>query len=123
MFAIGDGVAKAQVTTPGGITVKIEGTPQEILALVRDLERKDTDSAEAKIEKKPRARATLTGLLDSLLDDGFFKEPRDLGAIRSELVSRGHHYPVTTLSGAVLGKVRKRLLRRLKKDNRWLYTR
>src|SRR6266403_515765 len=49
----------------------------------------------------------------SLRDDGFFKGPRTLGEIRSELQVRGWTYPVTSLSGPMQKLVQKRELRRM----------
>lgn len=49
----------------------------------------------------------------SLRDDGFFKSPRTLGEIRSELQMHAWSYPVTSLSGPVQKLVQKRELRRL----------
>ena len=49
----------------------------------------------------------------SLRDDGFFKSPRTLGEIRSELQMHGWTYPLTSLSGPVQKLVQKRELRRL----------
>jgi hypothetical protein len=64
----------------------------------------------------------LVDLITNLIDGGFFKKPKDLAAVKGALEELGHHYPVTTLSGAMLRQVRKRNLRRLKQDKRWLYT-
>ncbi len=55
---------------------------------------------------------TLPGRLLTLKDEGFFKAQRTLSEIREELGSRGHHYPLTSLSGAMQGLVRNRELRR-----------
>jgi hypothetical protein len=49
----------------------------------------------------------------SLRDEGFFKSPRTLGEIRSELQMHGWTYPLTSLSGPVQKFVQKRELRRL----------
>jgi hypothetical protein len=49
----------------------------------------------------------------SLRDEGFFKSPRTLGEIRSELQMHGWTYPLTSLSGPVQKIVQKRELRRL----------
>lgn len=120
-------MAKAQVTTPAGISVKVEGTPEEILAVVEDLERKQKEQrTQPPAAQKPKARVgrlTLTSLLESMRDEDFFRLPRDLGSILLELEAKGHFFPVTTLSGAVLGQVRKRNLRRIRKDGRWTYVR
>jgi hypothetical protein len=60
-------------------------------------------------------------LIDSLIDGGFFKKPRDLAAIKAALAEMGHHYPQTTLSPAMLRKVRKRSVRRVREQKRWMY--
>ena len=61
-------------------------------------------------------------MVQQLIESGLFKQPKDLGAVKAALEEMGHHYPVTTLSGAMLRQVRKRNLRRLKEDKRWVYT-
>ena len=68
-----------------------------------------------------RPRTQLVGLVHGLIDAGFFKQPKDLRAIQMSLAESGHHYPVTTLSGAMLTEVRRRNLRRMKQQKRWMY--
>ncbi len=120
-------MAKAQITTPSGMSVQVEGTPTEIRAVVEDLESRQPKAPRTRkssSEAKTRVnRVTLAGVLQSLRDDGFFDEPRDLGSIKAELDANGHFWPVTTLSGAVLAEVRKKNLRRLKQNARWSYVR
>jgi hypothetical protein len=122
---IGEAMAKADITTAGGVSVSLEGTPAEIVDLVRRLEREEqAGTARAPAKRKIGAkRSTLPDLIESLVTDGIFKQPRDLAAIKGELEIRGHHYPVTSLSGAMLRQVKSRNLRRIKKDDRWFYTR
>ena len=119
-------MAKAQITTPEGVTVKVDGTADEIAAVITKLKHNPTpDQKTSRAGKSPRKRAQrvqLVDLVDSLIDGGFFKTPRDLAAVISALAEMGHHYPVTTLSGAMLRKVRNRSLRRLKQNKRWVYT-
>jgi hypothetical protein len=55
---------------------------------------------------------TLTGRILAIKSEGFFKTQRSLGEVRESLGSRGWHYPLTTLSGAMQGLVRRRELRR-----------
>jgi hypothetical protein len=118
-------VAKAQITTPQGISVRIEGTPAEIASVVDDLRKKHRDDSSAKPTRAntKTARPTLTNLVESLIDGGFFKKPQGLAGIRSALAEMGHHYPVTTLSGAMLNLVRTRQLRRIKSNKVWTYAR
>ncbi len=119
-------MAKAHITTPQGIQVKIEGTPAEITAVLRDLESKGTASVlsgSRRDRKKSRpGRVLLVDLLSSMIDGGFFKKPKDLASIKSSLAEMGHHYPVTTLSPVMLRLVRRRALRRVRGDQkRWVY--
>jgi hypothetical protein len=115
-------MAKATIRTSQGLQVKVEGTPAEITALVKDLERQSGSQAPAPRRRKAKpGRVLLVDLVGSLRDGGFFKKPRDLGSIRAALAEMGHHYPVTTLSPAMLRKVRSKEIRRIREQKRWLY--
>jgi len=127
-------MAKAQVNFPDGTTVKLEGTPEEINAVVdraRKAQQKQQTArrgAAGKANAKGGGKAPsqplqLVDLIANLIDGGFFKKkPKDLAAVKTALEEMGHLYPVTTLSGAMLRQVRKRNLRRIKQDKRWVYT-
>jgi hypothetical protein len=62
----------------------------------------------------------------ALREDGFFAAQRTISEIRSELATRGWHYPLTTLSGVLQTLVQRRHLRREKvKDGKkkvWRYS-
>jgi hypothetical protein len=61
-------------------------------------------------------------LISNLIGAGFFKEPKQLGAVKVALEEEGEFYPVTTLSPAMLRLVRAKELRRIKDGNgRWTY--
>lgn len=113
-------MAKAQITTPDGISIDLDGTPSEIAAVIADLKSKQSSAP-----SRPRAGRvqpqSLIGLIESLIESGFFKQPRALSDIKAALAERGHHYPVTTLSPTMLRQVRKRNLRRLNENKRWVY--
>jgi len=118
-------MAKAQINFPDGTTVKLEGTPDEISAVVdRGREVKETGRRSARVKVKAKSRPPqLVDLIANLIDGGFFKKkPKDLAAVKAALEEMGHHYPVTTLSGAMLRQVRKHNLRRVRQDKRWVYT-
>jgi len=116
-------MAKASIRTGSGVIIQVEGTPAEIAAVVRDVKRQEQQEAARRAATGKTGRVRLVDLIDSLVDGGFFKKLQDLPAIKLALEEMGHHYPLTTLSGAMLTQVRKRKLRRLRKDNRWMYTR
>lgn len=116
-------MAKAQITTPAGMKINIEGTPKEILAVVKDLGEKAAKHVTIRRRERAKSgRVLLVDLIASLKDGGFFKKPRDLASTKAALEEMGHHYPVTTLSPIMLRQVRSRNLRRIRKEGRWLYT-
>jgi hypothetical protein len=116
-------MAKAQITTPEGISIQIEGTPKEISAVFDDLKKKIVEAEPSSRRRKAKAgRATMVDQIGSLRDGGFFKKPRDLASIKTALAEMGHHYPITTLSPVMLRQVRRKNLRRIREKGRWLYT-
>ena len=119
-------MAKARITKPSGTTVVIEGSPDEVAELVKRIE---GGSSLAKAQEQPdvhgkpkKGKPTLPDYLADLIETGFFKEPKDLSAVQKRLAEMGHVYHVTTLSPALLRRVRGRELRRLKQNGRWYYT-
>jgi hypothetical protein len=54
------------------------------------------------------------GYLSELIDEGFFKKPKTIAAVKAELENRGHHIPLTSLSGPLQKKCQARVLRRQK---------
>lgn len=117
-------MARAQITTQDGITVKVQGSPEEIAKVIREIREPSLKPSVGAKREKPRQgrQVLLIDLVDSLVDGGFFKKPKGLAAIKAALGEMGHHYPVTTLSGTMLDQVRRRKLRRLKEEHRWMYT-
>lgn len=115
-------MAKAQITTPEGVTVKLDGTPAEIAAVLKEVKVKGkTDGGGKRQAKVKTGRVTLPNLVAELKDEGFFKKPKTLGDIRKRMSELGHNYPLTTLSGAMQGEAKKRRLRRFKQDKKYVY--
>jgi hypothetical protein len=121
-------MAKAHLTTKTGTTIVIEGSRNEVAALVRQIEHGAKTSGTSR-SAPPTSRArrrqpkpTPNNLISTLIDGGFFRKPKDLGAVKVALEEMGHFYPVTTLSPTLLRLVRRHQLRRLRDKKRWLYT-
>ena len=114
-------MAKAKITTKSGLVMEVDGTPAELRAVLQDLKREEEAAATPKRKRTKLGRAQLPDLIGSLADGGFFKKPQDLAAVKTALAAMGHHYPMTTLSGAMLRQVRGRALRRMRQDKRWVY--
>ncbi len=118
-------MAKAHIKRPDGTSIVIEGTPQEVTELVSKLEGgvpRKGKIAKLTEKRSNREKVTLSDSLLLLVDNGFFKKPKELGAVKAALEERGHFYPVTTLSPSLLRLVQRRYLRRIKQDSRWFYT-
>lgn len=127
-------MAKANLKLTSGTTVTIEGTPEEVAATLkhyteieqtrtRGSQRQPSPSSRRKVKPKT-AKVRPSGPIDyirELVEDNFFSGQRGLGEVRTELEARGHIYPVTTLSPAILRLVRKRELRRVPEGNHWRY--
>jgi hypothetical protein len=53
-------------------------------------------------DKSPRRKAAKGGTqsyIDDLVEEGFFKKPKTISNLKAELENRGHHIPMTSLSG------------------------
>ena len=116
-------MAKAYITKKDGTKITVEGTPEELAALLSQTKEKVSDDRIIKNrgKYKSQAKATPKNLIVELIDGGFFKKPKELGAIKIALEEQGHYYPVTSLSPALIRLVRGRYLRRIKDKKRWLY--
>src|SRR2546426_2873479 len=100
-------MTKAQINFPDGTTVKLEGTPEEISAVVDRARKAPATGRPGPGGKgKPRSKPQLVDHIANLIDGGFFKKPKDLAAVKGALEEMGHHYPVTTLSPTMLRQVR-----------------
>jgi hypothetical protein len=119
-------MAKASIKTKGGATIVVEGSPEEVAKLIRLFEDGPTERKEGAAKNRGQlihnSKTSPTNLINSLIDGGFFKKPKDLSEVKHALEELGHVYPVTSLSPALLRLVRQRQLRRLKDKKRWLYT-
>jgi hypothetical protein len=69
---------------------------------------------EPKAKQRPR-RASKGGpsaYVQEMIDDGFFKKPKTIALVKAELENRGHHIPLTSLSGPLQKLCQQRRLRR-----------
>jgi hypothetical protein len=120
---LGEIMAKAHIETPEGLRVKLEGSPAEIAAVlkeVRGTEKSDPTRRQPKTRAKT-SRLTVPGLFAELRTEGFLKKAKTLADIRKRLADLGHSYPRTALSGPLREEVRKRRLRRFKENGKYVY--
>lgn len=65
--------------------------------------------------KQPKRSTGIKAYITELIDEGFFKTQRTIGAVKTELGNRGHHIPLTNLSGPLQRLCQQKRLRREKK--------
>lgn len=119
---------KATIRTKSGAVITVEGTESEVSNIVSTFERATTATRAKEVVDKQRGqrkeakkRRSASDLIIDLKEEGFFDKAKVLGDISKALEEKGFLYPVTTLSGVVLGLVQKRELRRKKAEGRWVY--
>ena len=63
---------------------------------------------------KRSAKGGPQAYVDELADEGFFKKPKTIANVKAELENRGHHIPLTSLSGPLQKLCQRKILRRQK---------
>lgn len=121
-------MAKATIKSRTGALITVEGTDKEVSSILVVFERtaavghvKEVLAKSRTAKKAEKKRAAASDLVVGLKEDGFFNKPKTLSEISKALEEQGYVYPVTTLSGVVLGLVQKKLLGRKKIEGRWAY--
>jgi hypothetical protein len=69
-------------------------------------------SDDTKLRKK--AKGGTQPYIDELFKEGFFKKPKTIANVKAELENRGHHIPLTSMSGPLQRMCQQRVLRRQK---------
>lgn len=61
---------------------------------------------------KESKRAGPQAYVEEMVADGFFKKPKTIAQVKAELENRGHHIPLTSLSGPLQKLCQRKVLRR-----------
>src|SRR5207249_4080720 len=65
-------------------------------------------------DQSPTARGGPKAYVSELAEEGFFESPRTMSEVKEELGNRGHHIPLTSLSGPLQRLCQGKVLRRSK---------
>ncbi len=68
------------------------------------------------VQKTPKRRAGTQEYIEELIDEEFFAKPKTIVAVKAELGNRGHHIPLTSLSGPLQNLCKRKRLRREKTE-------
>ena len=121
-------MAKARIKSKSGAVITVEGSDAEVSNILAAYERtsvvgqaKEAIARSRAGKKSEKKREGAAEIIVALREAGFFDKPKGLGEIAATLEEKGYLYPTTTLSGVVLGLVKKKELRRKKNEGRWVY--
>ena len=121
-------MARATIKTSTGAVITVEGSESEVSSILSTYERSAAvGKARGVVAKQQEAtrtkkkRMAASDLIIGLRERGFFAKPKSLSEVSDALEEEGFLYPVTTLSGVVLGLVKKKELRRKRIDGKWAY--
>ena len=121
-------MAKATIKSSTGAVITVEGSDEEVSKILSAYEKTSVVGQAKKAIARSKAtkrddkkREGARGLVVGLREAGFFDKPKGLSEISDALEEKGFLYPTTTMSGVVLGLVKKKELRRRKVEGRWVY--
>jgi len=121
-------MAKATIKSSTGAVITIEGSEEEVSKILSAYEKSSVVGqakqaiARSKATRRDNKKREGAGdLVVGLREGGFFDKAKGLGEISEALEEQGFLCPTTTLSGVVLGLVKKKELRRKKVEGRWVY--
>src|SRR3989344_6029234 len=111
-------MVKTEITTKDGTKIIIEGSEEEVKRVISHIHQKSPTKQESSRKttskkEKPVDKMSIAHQISELNEVGFFKTPRTLSEIKDALAKNGMIYPITSLSGKVIEKVRKRELGRI----------
>jgi hypothetical protein len=76
--------------------------------------RKAAKQSKPREGKEKRKRTGPQGYIEEMIAEKFFAKPKTLGEVKAELGNRGHHIPLTHLSGPMQRLCQRKQLRRQK---------
>ena len=107
--------AVASVADPALMRAAFEKVLTHLLQSGNDASRSRPTAAK-NVGSTPRLRKRPQGgpqaFVEELVGEGFFKKPKTIGEVRSELGNCGHHIPLSSLSGPLQILCQRRVLRR-----------
>lgn len=119
-------MARAAIETSSGLKISVEGTADEVAAIIAHV--KNNSAISPKMiryeNKQTRTVNSSISLVDLILDlkrTGFFDLPKKVNDVRETLAQQTHHYPTESVSTALIRRVKKGELGRVKDGAVWAY--
>jgi len=87
-------------------------------AVQRKTSRSPKRTKESQTATKTKKKGGPQAYVEEMIEDGFFKKPKTISVVKAELENRGHHIPLTSLSGPMQKLCQRKMLRRQKADGK-----
>jgi len=114
--------------TIGNTTVEIEAPPdkleeavKQVVSAVKSTTAQQQEAPKYAVERKGVKQITCRGIVEGMLEEGWFQTPRSLSEVASELARRGYSYDRTAVAHVLLDMVRMGLLVREGEARNYLY--
>jgi hypothetical protein len=112
----------------GEIEFEIEAQPEQLQVAVDKILRTVTEHQKSlnltqtaeRLAPLPRAE-TCRGVIQKLWEENWFRDPRGLDEVHSELARKGFHYDRTAVAHALVDLVKDNLLTRIGRPRRYQY--
>jgi len=120
---------KADIVTNTGTKISIEGSVEEISAILSLYNSPNpqlaistkTKSTESNNKNDTGTPATLVGYVLELRDTGFFDTPKKTTLVKERLELDGHFYPMQSVSTCLINRNARKELGRVKEGTKWAY--
>ncbi len=124
-------MAKAEIVTSSGTKILIEGSVDEISAIISLFDHNERKSEiktptkqknqEKSKEKQLKPASTLVEFILELRNNGFFDTPKLTELVKKRLDQDGHFYPMQSVSTCLINRNARRELGRVKEGGKWAY--
>lgn len=110
--------AVANVKDPELKRIAFQKVLDDLLAPSSSTKTRQAASSKKRTAEGSKAKRSAKGgpqaYVDELANEGFFKKPKTIANVKAELENRGHHIPLTSLSGPLQKLCQRKILRRQK---------
>ena|SRR3989338_3876371 len=120
-------MARAEIKTNSGAKIFVEGSTKEVADIIARLEnREETHNTKEPVEEKKHKKVggkarSLAELILRFKEEGFFNKPRKISDVKSALDQQAYFYPLPSISTALIRRVRRNELGRVKMEGNWVY--
>jgi hypothetical protein len=120
-------MATANIETSTGLKIALEGTAEEIASIVAHIKggeqprQERLTTTEKKSRRSENSSTSLVSLIQDLKNNGFFDTPKKVTDVKDSLAQQTHHYPLPSISTALIRRVKNGELGRIREGKQWVY--